>query len=129
MVREFTREDHRRLDVVFDRTVPEGPEWVERFEKAAGLCAAVVWRLHSLQAEIRFTCDDSVILSSPNSAAIYEILRHLALVEPASEAGRSLKSQTSLTGERYRLVFTAREESATPGLQSTTGRYVLLGQL
>ena len=133
MVREFTREDHRRLDVVFDRAIPQGPEWVERFEKAVGLCAAVVWRLHSLQAEIRFTCDDSVILSSPNSAAIYEILRQLALVEPASEAEGSLESQTSLAGERYRLIFTAGEQSgeenAAPALQSTTGQYVLLGQL
>ena len=86
MVREFTREDHRRLDIVFDRTLPEGAEWPTRFEKAVDLCAAVVWQLHSMQAEVRFSSDDVLILSSPNSAAIYEILRYLAVVEPASAA-------------------------------------------
>ncbi len=129
MVREFTREDHRRLDIVFERTLPEGTEWQVRFETAVDLCAAVVWRLHSMQAEIRFSSDDSLILSSPNSAAIYEILRYLAVVEPASGAGPTPEHLAGPAGERYRLIFTATKESALPALQSTEGRYVLLGQL
>ncbi len=129
MVREFTREDHGRLDVVFDRAIPEGSEWETRFERAVELCAAVVWRLHSMQAEIRFSSDDCLVLSSPNSAAIYEILRYLAVVAPAAGAERLLEHQAGPTGGRYQLIFTAGEERALPALQSTEGRYVLLGQL
>ncbi len=82
-----------------------------------------------MQAEIRFSSDDSLILSSPNSAAIYEILRYLAVVEPASGAGPTPEHLAGPAGERYRLIFTATKESALPALQSTEGRYVLLGQL
>ena len=129
MVREFTREDHGRINIVFDRTLPEGPEWQARFEEAVNLCAAVAWQLHSMQAEIRFNSDDALILSSPNSAAIYELLRYLAVVKPASAARQPLDHLGSAGGDRYRLIFTAGPESSLPALPSNKGRYVLLDRL
>ena len=81
MVREFTREDRRSVEVVFDPVVPEGAVPEMLFERGVQLCAALVWRLHHRQADIRFLCGGDTIAAQPNSAAVYEVLRRLAVVE------------------------------------------------
>ena len=78
-VREFSGEEDRRVEIVFDGAIPPGQEWPERFEKGVGLCAALAWRLHGLGAELRFQPDQL--------ENVYDILRYLALVEPVE--GRS----------------------------------------
>jgi uncharacterized protein (DUF58 family) len=128
MVREFTRWDQREIDVVFDRTA-SGPNASARFEKLVQMCAAACWRLYGMQAEIRFLAEDVSILSSPNSAAIYEILRYLALAQPRigtegpapwEAAGSGLP-----LGEHYRLIFTLRPAERLSRVQSTEGHYFL----
>jgi uncharacterized protein (DUF58 family) len=126
MVREFSREDHRRLNIVFDHLLPPGEEARERFEKVVGLCSAVVWGLHHLNAEICFSAEDKTILSSPNSGAVYQILRYLALVEPAAAVpGRepARPAPQAARGEWFQLIFSARPEAGWPALQSSKGRY------
>ncbi len=132
MVREFSREDHRRLNIVFDHLLPPGEQARERFEKVVELCAAVVWRLHHLNAEICFTAEDATILSSPNSGAVYQILRYLALVEPvAATPGGGTTSPTpwAARGEWFPLIFSARPETEWPALQSSKGRYFFTERL
>ena len=124
MVREFSREDQRRLNIVFDRALPASSDAAERFEGVVELCAAVVWRLHHMNAEICFSAEDTTILSSPNSGAVYQILRYLALVEPLpanarSRAAEPLPQQRS--GEWFQLVFSARPREEWPALQSSKG--------
>jgi uncharacterized protein (DUF58 family) len=126
MVREFSREDHRRLNIVFDHRLPPGEEARERFEKVVDLCSAVVWRLHHMNAEICFSAEDSTILSSPNSAAVYQILRYLAVVEPAAAvpgADPVRPAPQAARGEWFQLIFSARPEAEWPALQSSKGRY------
>jgi hypothetical protein len=85
-VREFTREEDRRVEVVFDRSIPRGEEWLDRFERAVDLCAALVWRLHSLGAGVRF---------QPGSLDnVYDVLRYLAEVEP-DPAGAPMTFESS----------------------------------
>jgi uncharacterized protein (DUF58 family) len=130
MVREFTREDLRRLEIVLDRRVQPGESWELRFESTVELCAAVVWRLHSLQSEIRFASDDVSILCSPNSPAVYDILRYLALAQPVVRIGElhETEPQRMRTDVRCRLVFAAGQEAELLALQSSTGRDVLVGR-
>ncbi len=86
-VREYTREDYRRAHIVLDRNLPEGEQWLQRFERAVELCAAVAWRLHGNKVVLQFTSDDFAITSSPTSTTIYEILQYLALTEPIRGGG------------------------------------------
>lgn len=130
MVREFTREDRRYAEVVFDARVPGGTVPELLFERGVQLCAALVWRLHHMQAEIRFSCDDVMITAPAHSSAVYEVLRQLAMVkllpQPQGDAISSGRPFTQPWGHRY--VF-ASETSQHPALQSTQGRHVLFESL
>jgi uncharacterized protein (DUF58 family) len=125
MVREFSREDQRRLNIVFDRTLPVSEDAAERFESIVELCAAVVWRLHHMNAEICFSAEDTTILSSPNSGAVYQILRYLALVEaaPGNVRGRAADPLPQFSGDWSQLVFSARPREEWPAIQSSKGPY------
>lgn len=110
-VREYTRDDYRRAHIVLDRSVPEGEEWLQRFERGIELCAAVAWRLHGTRVLLQFTSDDFSITSSPTSSTIYEILHYLALTEPLRRDGSPLQWDAFLAGSRpdagFPVVFTA----------------------
>ena len=126
MVREFTREDRRVVEVVFDPKVPSGAVPELLFERGVQLCAALVWRLHLMQTDIQFTCGDVTITAPAHSAAVYEILRQLAVVDamitPPDDPDERERASTLFAGYRYVFASGARQR---PGLQSTQGRYVL----
>ena len=130
MVREFTREDRRYAEVVFDARVPGGTVPELLFERGVQLCAALVWRLHHMQAEIRFSCDEVMITAPAHSSAVYELLRQLAVVkllpQPQGAAASSGSPFAQPWGHRYVFASQASQHSA---LQSTQGRYVLFENL
>lgn len=100
-VREFTQEEDRRVDILFDRAIPPGPEWPERFERAVNTCASLVWRLHGLGAGMRF---------HPGGLEnVYDILRYLALVEPV-EGGPPLAVEPSGI---FQVMFTCADPAAS----------------
>jgi uncharacterized protein (DUF58 family) len=114
-VREYTRDDNRRAHIVLDRSVPEGDEWLQRFERGIELCAAVAWRLHGTKVLLQFTSDDFSITSSPTSATIYEILHYLALTEPVRGVRSRLPWEGYVAGGQadsgFPVVFTAATAS------------------
>ncbi len=124
-VREFTRDDFRRAHIVLDRTLPDGDDWEERFEKGIQLCAAVAWRLHADKVLLQFTSDDFSITSSPTSSTIYEILHYLALTEPSREGRNRLHWEPYLAGSHpdagFPVVFTAAIASGEQAIESTEG--------
>ena len=130
MVREFTREDRRQVEVVFDAVAPRGPHADEQFEKAVQLCAALVWRLHEMAAEVRFSSGDTRITAPAQSQRIYEILQWLAVVQAAERRGvtQSLPEERSSMSWGHRFVFTASDQQPA-ALQSGEGHYVLFEQL
>ena len=88
MVREFTREDRRYAEVVFDARVPGGTVPELLFERGVQLCAALVWRLHHMQAEIRFSCDEVMITAPAHSSAVYELLTAVGRGQASSSTPR-----------------------------------------
>ena len=124
-VREYTRDDYRRAHIVLDRNVPEGDEWLQRFEHGIQLCAAVAWRLHGNRVLLQFTSDDFSITSSPTSSTIYEILHYLALTEPLRGARPRLQLEAYLAGSQpdagFPVVFTAAMASGEQAVESSEG--------
>jgi hypothetical protein len=101
-VREFALEEDRRLEILFDRAIPSGPEWPERFERAVDLCASLAWRLHTAGAGLRF---------QPGGLEdVYDILKYLALVEPL-ENGEPLRAEP---GGIFQVIFAARAPVTRP---------------
>jgi len=108
-----------------DRNVPEGDEWLQRFEHGIQLCAAVAWRLHGNRVLLQFTSDDFSITSSPTSSTIYEILHYLALTEPLRGARPRLQLEAYLAGSQpdagFPVVFTAAMASGEQAVESSEG--------
>jgi uncharacterized protein (DUF58 family) len=85
-VREFAREDERRLQLMLDpRIGPADPKMLARFEAAVEFCACLAWHFYEVDAQMEFCCGDFQIQSARAGEIIYDILRHLAAVAPSFE--------------------------------------------
>jgi uncharacterized protein (DUF58 family) len=81
-VREFAREQDRRVILYFDLDVPaEHESW---FESAVDCSAFLAFHLSTRDTEVRFRTQE-VDITLPEEGDIYSILRYLALVTPLKE--------------------------------------------
>jgi uncharacterized protein (DUF58 family) len=86
-VREYSREERRRVWIRFDRRVGVGKvdETLEEFERRITTCAAVLWRLSELRTEITFSSDERTIYWQAGGAGVFEALSYLATVVPTQD--------------------------------------------
>jgi uncharacterized protein (DUF58 family) len=104
-VREFTREDERKLRIVFDNPAP-GVVPEAAYEKGVALAASLGWHFAEEPTEMSFAAP-----GYGGSADIYEFLRYLALVEP--RAGDSVLEDLEVTDD-YNVILTARPRGSIP---------------
>src|SRR5215471_2944919 len=78
-VREFSREDERKLRLVFDNSAPNALS-PAAYEKAVALAASLGWHFSNENAEVSFLAP-----GYKGSPDIYQFLTYLALVEPESQ--------------------------------------------
>jgi hypothetical protein len=107
-VREFSVEEDRRVEIVFDAALPPGAEWLARFERAVDLCASLAWRLHTRGAVVRFQPDEL--------ENVYDILKYLALVEPAPGASPLEVEPSGM----FQVIFAAWPERLTAALPESS---------
>ena len=122
LVKEFTKDDHLRAEIVFDSTAAEGRQAKHNFERAVQECAAVVWRLYELRAEIRFESGNVSIFTAGNPSAVFQILRCLSTVEPRHSGESSVPAAGRPLGNRSnspRAVFGGKSASNSTALQSS----------
>lgn len=105
MVREFTREDERKLRIVFDNPAP-GEVKADDYESAVRLAASLAWHFSDGTAEMSFAAPG---YAGPQESLSF--LKYLALVQPGPQA-LALESLTS--GDAYNLVITARQRGSIP---------------
>lgn len=103
-VREYTREDERRLRVVFDNPAP-GALSPEDYERAVELAASLAWHFGDGATELSFGAPGFV------GGDLHSFLRYLALVAP-QETTAELESM--LAGNDYNVVITARPRGGVP---------------
>ena len=119
-VREFAREDERRLCIAFDN--PEPGLMSERsYEKSVDLTASLAWHFSTQEAEVSF-----IIPGRPRTRDLHEFLAWLAVIQPGmvesepgvSEkafAGRdSLRAMNLASTDEYNIVVTARPRGTVP---------------
>lgn len=122
-VREFTREDERRMRLVFDPRVPDmQPETLERFEKAVHLCACLAWHFYETGATLSFATAGFESPMAPAGQALYPTLEKLALIEPTVAAGHLpelLFAGHSHQAECFQVILTDQPPESVPaGLRS-----------
>ena len=94
-VREFAREDERRVMLVFDPFVgppsaDRGPgaaaEHAARFERAVSTAASIAWHFHEINSVLQIRTDRFVSPMAPAGEIIYDTLRELAMIQPETSA-------------------------------------------
>jgi uncharacterized protein (DUF58 family) len=129
-VREFTREDERRLRIVFDN--PEAGTISEQaYEQAVELTASLGWHFAEQNAEVSF-----LIAGHDGSDDVHEFLAQLAVVEPwrttsAGERSSALWGDPglakSLNGSGvYNIILTAKSRESLPGELQDSSSFVFL---
>jgi uncharacterized protein (DUF58 family) len=116
-VREFTREDERKLRIVFDN--PQASALSGRdYESAVALAASLGWHFAGENAEVSFATQQY------EGEDVHRFLAHLAVVEP----GESLSQLEDLQlSAGYNIVVTSRPRGTIPTALWTTSYFVFIG--
>src|SRR5438309_4761844 len=104
-VREFSREDERRIRIVFDNPAP-GHLQSLRYERMVSLTASLVWRLAQERIFVAFVSQEY-----ESAGDVFGVLRHLATV--AATAGASILETLSASTD-YSVVFTVQKRGTIP---------------
>jgi uncharacterized protein (DUF58 family) len=105
-VREFTREDERKLRLVFDNPVPTLISEM-RYEAAVSLAASLAWHFSAeADTDISFASQGHTVDSD-----LYRFLRFLALVQPVN--GPSV-IESLRPSDDYNVILTARPHGSIP---------------
>jgi uncharacterized protein (DUF58 family) len=114
-VREFAREDERKLCISFDNPEP-GLISERAYEKAVDLTASLAWHFSNHEAEVSFA-----IPGRPRTRDLHEFLAWLAVVEPGMiEPQKSAPARDAVlemnqgAPDEYNIMVTARPRGSLP---------------
>jgi uncharacterized protein (DUF58 family) len=117
-VREFSREDERKLRIVFDNPAP-GVLPPVVYERAVRLAASLGWHFHHEDVEVSF-----VAPGLEPTEDVFTFLRYLALVEPQEATPVFSRLRAS---EDYNVIVTARDVAEMPAALAARSYVISLG--
>ncbi len=117
-VREFSREDERKLRIVFDNP-PPGAVSAKAYEHAVELAASLGWHFAGENTDMSFAAQ-----GYGGSPDIYHFLAYLAIVEP--QPGGSV-IDTLKVSDDYNVIFTARPHGSIPTALWACSYFVFMG--
>lgn len=123
-VREFTREDERKLCIVFDNP-QNGVISSEAYEKGIELAASLASHFSQQNAEVSFFVAGRTVTRD-----LHEFLTELAVVEPVStdiSSSDSLKNLNVGAAGEFNIVLTARDRASLPSALWNSSYFVFLG--
>ncbi len=124
MVREFAREDERRVMLVLDPFI--GPpraelgelapaEHAERFERAVSMAACIAWHFNEINSVMQFRTHRFSSPMAPAAEIIYSTLRELAVIQPEdSWAGGAFLDELVAEREVFKIILTRRPQHSIP---------------
>jgi uncharacterized protein (DUF58 family) len=129
-MREFTREDERRVVLVLDtRLAGTGAAERARFEKAVDFCACLAWHFYEIGAEMRFVTQGFETRMRRASEIIYPALECLALVEPHAGMDGDLLARIASFGPGFHIILTSRPQGSIPTAMWSTSYVVYFDSL
>jgi len=116
-VREFSREDERRVRVVFDNPRP-GQLPAERYEHMVSFLASTVWRLAEQNVLVSFVSEEY-----ESAGDVFGVLRYLACVsaKPQPSILETLSASTD-----YSVVFTVHQRGSIPAAAWASSYFVFV---
>lgn len=130
-VREFTREDERRVVLVFDARLPEQAGGLEaRFEAAVKLCACLAWHFYEVGAQGQFITHDFETPMSPMGDVVYPALERLAEISPQPAlTGADLLARVSSIERAFNIIFTAQPHGRVPTSLWSSSYIIFMNEL
>lgn len=138
-VREFAREDERRVMLVLDPFIGlprrdlgdlAAAEHAERFERAVSMAACIAWHFHEIRSAIQFRTDRYITPIAPAGEIIYDTLRTLALLEPETSAtGGTFLNELVNERELFKIIITARPQRSIPSALWSSSYFLFIDQL
>jgi uncharacterized protein (DUF58 family) len=119
-VREFAREDERRLLIALDPEVdfarfPDPAELAEKFERAVSLCASLAWHFYEFNSVLEFRTIGTTLPAAPAEDNIYAALRALAKVGPRGRtSGPSYLGELAQLTGIFKIIVTFQPRGAIP---------------
>ncbi|HEV2176996.1 MAG TPA: DUF58 domain-containing protein [Terriglobia bacterium] len=122
-VREFTREDERRVVLVFDsRLAAADQPSLAKFEKAVNFCACLAWHFYEINAQMEFVTDGFVSGCGHASETVYPALEKLALIEPrlvglpgpSGPSGDDVLSRLGSGDRGFHIILTSQPRGSIP---------------
>ncbi len=126
-MREFAREDERKLCIVFDN--PEaGLISEESYEKAVDLAAALAWHFSTQEAEVSY-----LVPGRPRTRDLHEFLGWLAVIEPGKNAAAvsphdPWREMNSSASDEYHIAVTGRARGTVPTAFWDSSYFVFVGE-
>jgi uncharacterized protein (DUF58 family) len=116
-IREYAREDERRVMLVFDPYRGDPNRTPEQFERAVNLCAGLAWHFSEINSVIEFR---SAGFATPRAAAndvIYDILRYLASVTALRpQPDRNFLDSLADAQDIFKVILTSQTQESIPAL-------------
>jgi len=116
-VREFAREDERRVLLVLDPSIPADgkPSAAHNavFERGVTLCASLAWHFYEINSVLAFRSGAFETAMAPAGENIYDILRHLASAAPVAGES-SLLSDLADLPQTFKIILTAQPRGSIP---------------
>jgi hypothetical protein len=132
-VKEYAREDERRVMLVFDPYVDAqaaDAQTTEQFERAVTLCAGLAWHFSEISSVMEFR---SAGFATPRMSAgeiIYDILRYLASVTPLrQQQGKNFLDTLGDTPDIFKIVLTSHPRGSIPSHIWNTAYFVFVSSL
>ena len=135
-IREFAREDERRLILALDPSLPaaasdaEAAKQIENFEHAVSLAACIAWHFFEARAVMQFATPR---VTTPMTAAgdiIYDVLRELAYIEPDRErSGAAFLESLVPLHESFKIVITSQPHGSIPTSLWSSSYFIFLDSL
>jgi uncharacterized protein (DUF58 family) len=114
-VREYAREDERRILLAFDPYTELADKDHQQFERAVTLCACLAWQFHEMNSILEFRSAGFVTPRVNAGEIIYDILRYLAGVTPLKQqAGKHFLDTLDDAQDIFKVVLTNEPRSAIP---------------
>jgi uncharacterized protein (DUF58 family) len=138
MVREFAHEEDFRVLLVFDPHLDvesaaavhsQDPETVARFDRAVTICASLAWHFYERNSFVQFRSTDIETPLAAMEEIIFDILRHLALVQPLlHDPKQTLMADLAASPELFKLIVTTQPRGSIPASVWSTSYVVFLDE-
>jgi uncharacterized protein (DUF58 family) len=147
VVREFAREDERRVMLVLDPFIGEphaqqngaaaaGPrdlaaaEHAEKFERAVVMAACIAWHFNEINSALQFRTNRFATPMAPAGEIIYDALRELATIKADNSAtGGKFLDDLANDREIFKIIITARSQHTIPTALWSSSYFVFIDSL